>query len=88
MASCPDGASRTPPVCITPIIILSGPQDNISRISWLVHAGESSMEEAVYAAEKLVPAMAAVRISADELEGLVADDMWPLPTYQEMLHIL
>ena len=31
---------------------------------------------------------AAVRAAADELEGLVADDTWPLPTYQEMLHIL
>ena len=25
---------------------------------------------------------------ADELEHLVADDLWPLPTYQEMLFIL
>ena len=23
-----------------------------------------------------------------EFEGNVADDLWPLPTYQEMLHIL
>ena len=53
-----------------------------------IHPGESSMQEAVYAVEKLIPAMAAVRAAADELEGLVADDMWPLPTYQEMLHIL
>jgi glutamine synthetase len=28
-----------------------------------------------------------VRQSADALEGLVADDLWPLPTYQEMLFI-
>ncbi len=53
-----------------------------------IHAGDSTMEEAVYAVEKLVPAMATVRAAADELEALVADDMWPLPTYQEMLHIL
>jgi glutamine synthetase len=53
-----------------------------------IHAGESSMEEAVYAVEKLIPAMSTVRAAADELEGLVADDVWPLPTYQEMLHIL
>jgi glutamine synthetase len=32
--------------------------------------------------------MAAVRAPADLLEGLVADDLWPLPTYQEMLFIL
>ena len=28
-----------------------------------------------------------VRKAADELEGIVADDHWPLPTYQEMLFI-
>ena len=28
-----------------------------------------------------------VRESADELEGMVADDLWPLATYQEMLFI-
>ena len=32
--------------------------------------------------------MAAVRKAADELESVVADDLWPLPTYQEMLFIL
>ena len=32
--------------------------------------------------------MGAVREAADELEHLVADDLWPLPTYQEMLYIL
>ena len=36
----------------------------------------------------VLPAMNAVRASADALEGLVADDLWPLPTYQEMLYIL
>jgi glutamine synthetase len=28
-----------------------------------------------------------VRVSADTLEALVADDMWPLPKYREMLFI-
>jgi glutamine synthetase len=32
--------------------------------------------------------MTTVRSAADELESLVADDLWPLPTYQEMLFIL
>ena len=36
----------------------------------------------------LLPAMADVRAAADALEELVADDLWPLPTYQEMLFIL
>ncbi len=33
----------------------------------------------------IIPAMNALREVVDELEGYVADDLWPLPTYQEML---
>ncbi|MCF7547861.1 glutamine synthetase III [Pseudonocardia sp. WMMC193] len=51
-------------------------------------SAESTVAEAEHAGEKLLPAMAAVRAAADALEGLVADDLWPLPTYQEMLFIL
>jgi glutamine synthetase len=36
---------------------------------------------------KVLPAMAKVRATVDELEGLLPDDVWPLPTYQEMLFI-
>ncbi len=36
---------------------------------------------------KVLPAMLKVRELSDELEGIVADDLWPLPTYQEMLFI-
>ncbi len=36
---------------------------------------------------KVLPAMAKVRATVDELEGLLPDDLWPLPTYQEMLFI-
>ncbi|GAA2053083.1 glutamine synthetase III family protein [Williamsia deligens] len=50
--------------------------------------GESELEESTYALETLIPAMAAVRVAADTLETLVADDLWPLPTYNEMLTIL
>lgn len=38
-------------------------------------------------ASKVLPAMAKVRKVCDTLEGEVADDLWPLPTYQEMLFI-
>jgi len=36
---------------------------------------------------KVLPAMNKVRATVDELEGLLPDDVWPLPTYQEMLFI-
>ena len=35
----------------------------------------------------VLPAMGAVREVADKLETLVADDLWPLPSYREMLFI-
>jgi glutamine synthetase len=49
---------------------------------------EDALVAATFARDQVLPAMAAVRAAADELEGLVADDLWPLPTYQEMLYIL
>jgi glutamine synthetase len=49
---------------------------------------EGSFAEALHARDGLLPAMDAVRAAADSLEGIVADDLWPLPTYQEMLFIL
>ncbi len=48
----------------------------------------TSMEHAAFARDSLIPPMGRVRAAADALEGLVADDLWPLPTYQEMLHII
>ena len=51
-------------------------------------AGESALDEATHAQNALLPAMDAVRAGADKLETVVADDLWPLPTYQEMLYIL
>ncbi len=54
----------------------------------LSHDGATALDEAGNARDTLLPAMAQVRAAADELEGVVADDLWPLPTYQEMLYIL
>jgi len=50
--------------------------------------GHSALDEAKHAYSDLLPAMLAVRTAADSLEEIVADDLWPLPTYQEMLFIL
>jgi len=52
------------------------------------HTAEGAYDEASHARDALLPAMEAVRAAADSLEGVVADDLWPLPTYQEMLYIL
>lgn len=40
-----------------------------------------------YCRDTTIPAMVALREVADKLEAVVADDLWPLPTYQEMLFV-
>ena len=45
------------------------------------------MDLAIYARDKQIAAMATVREAADKLEKVVADDLWPLPKYEEMLFI-
>lgn len=37
--------------------------------------------------DDVIPAMNAVREAADNLEGIIDADMWPLPTYAEMLFL-
>ena len=44
-------------------------------------------EHMQYCAGTIRPLMEDIREDADALEGEVADDLWPLPTYQEMLFI-
>jgi len=45
------------------------------------------IEGAIHARDKQLAAMAEVREAADALEKVVADDLWPLPKYEEMLFI-
>jgi glutamine synthetase len=42
---------------------------------------------AEYMRDEVIPAMARVRQAADKLEKVVADDLWPLPKYSEILFI-
>lgn len=51
------------------------------------HAAGDTLAHATYARDKILLAMADVRKDADKLELMVADDLWPLPTYREMLFI-
>jgi glutamine synthetase len=49
--------------------------------------GLEGMDLAHYFRDTVVPAMTSVRACADKLERLVADDLWPLPKYMEVLFI-
>ena len=57
--------------------------------SALAHEGaHGAPAEAEYLCKTVVPAMLKVRQPSDALEGIVSDEIWPLPTYQEMLFLL
>ncbi len=51
------------------------------------HAAGDTLSHARYSLDKLIPAMMAVRHAGDHLETIVSDELWPLPTYREMLFI-
>jgi glutamine synthetase len=51
------------------------------------HPEGDLLSHANYARDSILPAMATLRSKGDELETMVADDLWPLPTYREMLFI-
>lgn len=59
-------------------------QDSIEA---LAKTTEDGCEDYRKCCDEVLPAMLAVREAADKLEAIVADDIWPLPTYQEMLFI-
>jgi glutamine synthetase len=50
--------------------------------------GDGLVKEATYFSTTVLPAMLSVREVSDKLEGLIANDLWPLPTYQEMLFVI
>ena len=51
------------------------------------HPDGDYFAHAKYIKEGVIPAMVEVRTLGDKLETMVADDLWPLPTYREMLFI-
>ncbi|MCA1560276.1 MAG: glutamine synthetase III [Acidobacteria bacterium] len=54
----------------------------------LEYDGGADVEKhAKFFRDKVVPAMETLRKVGDDLEGIVPHDMWPLPTYREMLFI-
>lgn len=63
--------------------------DGVSKLSEAIakHDFDSIEEHMQYSAQTIRPLMDKVREYADKLEGEVADNFWPLPTYQEMLFV-
>jgi len=51
------------------------------------HGDGDAFAHAKHIKEHVIPAMAELRKAGDKLETIVSDDLWPLPTYREMLFI-
>ncbi|HYO09073.1 MAG TPA: glutamine synthetase III [Tepidisphaeraceae bacterium] len=51
------------------------------------HADGDAYAHAKHMRNEVFPALNTLRTAADKLEAIVADDLWPLPTYREMLFI-
>ncbi|MGL4420964.1 MAG: glutamine synthetase type III, partial [Gemmataceae bacterium] len=51
------------------------------------HTSGDTFDHAKYMKEGVIPKMVDLRTLGDKLETLVADDLWPLPTYREMLFL-
>ena len=49
------------------------------------HGAKSIQAEAKVVVDRVIPAQDVLRTVADELETVVADDLWPLPKYRELL---
>ena len=66
-------------------------ENALDRLGRAGEAGEAlhddGLKQAAHYRDEVVPAMDAARTSADTLEGLVDDDLWPLPTYRELLWV-
>jgi glutamine synthetase len=55
--------------------------------SLLDHNGGSAEKHAKYMRDKVIPAMGRLRELGDQIEVLTPHEIWPLPTYREMLFV-
>jgi glutamine synthetase len=49
--------------------------------------GDDVVSKAEHMRANIIPAMNEVRDVVDRLERLVPDDLWPVPTYRDMLFV-
>ena len=51
------------------------------------HADGDAYAHAKAMRDGVLPKMVELRTLGDQLETVIADDLWPIPTYREMLFI-
>jgi glutamine synthetase len=57
----------------------------LERAQHAAHEADGVRAEARAFHDQVIPAQDVVRAAADDLETIVADDLWPLPKYRELL---
>jgi glutamine synthetase len=63
-------------------------QESITALEKVAnHHDDDPARHAAWIRDKVKPAMHALRNYADQLESQVASDLWPLPTYRELLFL-
>jgi glutamine synthetase len=67
------------------IDVLKGKADALAKL--LEHEGNGAEKHAKYFRDKVIPLMGDVRDAGDALELTIPHELWPLPTYREMLFI-
>ena len=71
-------------------VLIKKLQDAVSELETMKEGEHNCPDVAahcLFVKDEILPKMLEVRSYVDELEELVADDHWPLPTFQEMLYI-
>ncbi len=61
--------------------------DALEHAQHAAHKAGTVQKEARVFVDKVIPAQNALREVADQLEAVVADDLWPLPKYRELLFL-
>ena len=64
---------------------LSDAIEELAHAAHGAHEARDVHDEARAFVNDVIPAQARLREIADELETVVADDLWPLPKYRELL---
>jgi glutamine synthetase len=59
--------------------------DKLAKV--IDHASGNAEKHAKHTRDAVVPAMEGLREIGDQIELLVPHELWPLPTYREMLFI-
>jgi glutamine synthetase len=62
-------------------------QTELAEVVAATAAAEADASDAAHLRDKVRPAMAQLREAADALESHIPRDLWPMPTYREMLLI-